>query len=116
MKTEVKKNLKAALASLKDDRKEIDKQIVALKSIITTVAVAAMVAVWDDKRIAELESILAYGKPTQIKSSRKRAGPRGVSSSKWTPKMRKAAKKRMREYWAKRKLHRLNASVREQEK
>ena len=92
MKTEVKKNLKAALADLRADRKELD------------------------KRIASLESILMHGKPDRVKTSRKPTGTRGVPSSRWTPKMRKSAKERMRKYWEKRKLHRLNASVQNQEK
>jgi hypothetical protein len=114
MKTEVKKNLKSAIIWLKADRKKLDKQIDALESILTTVSFAAMV---DDKRIAvwaALESILACDKPAR--AGKTSMATRGVPSSKWTPKMRKAAKERMRKYWEKRKLHRLNASVQGKEK
>ena len=76
MKTEIKKNLKAALAELRAERKEID------------------------NRVASLESILAGGKQDRVKTGE---GGRGVPSSRWTPKMRKAAKERMRKYWEKRK-------------
>jgi hypothetical protein len=85
MKTEIKKNLKAALAELRAERKDLDKRIVGL------------------------ESILADDKPARVKTSRGRAGTHAVPSSRWTPEMRKAAKERMRKYWAKRKAARNDA-------